>query len=55
MEAERGTVEVTRSPECWKPGQQKQTAESLRGSVSDSRRPLVKVGGPCPYAGKTYG
>ena len=24
-------------------------AESSRGSVSDSRRPLVKLGGLCPY------
>ena len=25
------------------------SAESSHGSVSDSRRPLVKLGGPCPY------
>ena len=29
--------EVTKIPLCWKPGQQKQTAESSPGSVSDSR------------------
>ena len=37
-------------PLCWKPGQQKtNSAESLHGSASDSRRPLVKAGGPCSY------
>ena len=37
-------------PLCWKPGQWKtNSAESSRGPVSDSRRPPVKVGGPCSY------
>ena len=40
--------EVTRSPLCWKLGQQK-TTESSCGSASDSRRPLVELGGPCSY------
>ena len=42
--------EVTRSPLCWKLGQRKtNSAESSRGSASDSRRPLVKVGDPRSY------
>ena len=45
--------EVTRSPAWWKPGQWKMnSAESSRSSVSDSRRPQVKVGGPCSYGWK---
>ena len=37
-------------PSCWKRGQWKMnSAESSRGSVSDSRRPPVKVGGPRSY------
>ena len=28
------------------------SAESSRGSVSDSRRPLVRVGSPCHYSWK---
>ena len=37
-------------PLCCKPGQQKaNSAESSCGSVSDSRTPLVKVGGPSSY------
>ena len=46
------TVEVTRSLVCWKPGQQKQMAESSRGSFSHSRRPPVGVGSPHPYGWK---
>ena len=42
--------EVTRGPSCWKPGQRKtNSAESSRGSVSDSRRLPVKVGDPRSY------
>ena len=42
--------ELTRGPLCWKLGQRKtNSAESSRSSVSDSRRPLVKVGGPRSY------
>ena len=37
-------------PLCWKPGQRKMnSAESSRGPVSDSRRPLLKLRGPCSY------
>ena len=42
--------EVPRGPSCWRPGEWKtNSAESSRSSASDSRRPPVKVGGPCFY------
>ena len=42
--------ELTRGPLCWRSGQRKtNSAESSCGSASDSRRPLVKVGGPRSY------
>ena len=44
---------MKRSPACWKLGQQKtNSAESSSNSVSDSRRPLVKVEGPHSYGWK---
>ena len=45
--------EVTRGPSCWKLGQGKtNSAESSLDSVSDSRRPPVKVKGPRPSGWK---
>ena len=41
---------LTRGPSCWKLGQRKMnSAESSHSSVSDSRRPLVRGGGPRSY------
>ena len=30
------------------------SAKSSHSSISDSERPLAKVEGPCPVAGRTY-
>ena len=44
---------VTRSPACWKPGQPKtNSAKSSNGSVTNSRRPPIKVGSPRSYGQK---
>ena len=43
---------MTRSLACWKLRQQKQTWQKAHEAQTDSRRPLVKVGGPCPYGWK---
>ena len=55
-ESSRGRSRTWRKPStgkvssCWKPGQWKaNSAESSHGSVSDSSRPPVKVGGPSSY------
>ena len=50
MQRKPSAGEVTRSPPSWRLGRWKSnSAESSRSSVSDSRRPPVKVGGPCSY------
>ena len=55
MQRKPSTGEVTRSPVCWKLGQWKtNSAESSHSSVSDSRRPLVKVGVLASTARRTY-
>ena len=45
-------VEVTRSPACWKRTAKTSSVESACGSVSGSRRPPAKAGGPHPYGWK---
>ena len=50
MQRKPSAGEVTRNPAGSKLGQRKMnSAESLPGSASDSRRPLLKVGGPFSY------
>ena len=50
MQRKPSAGEVTRGPSCCKRGQRKmKSAENSHSSVSDSRRPLVKVGDSRSY------